>query len=56
MLPADVAVTGGTYAANGLDPAAELVVVQRLAVRIAEQRGLNPDQPRHLTRSVILNG
>ncbi|KJK51010.1 sugar isomerase [Lentzea aerocolonigenes] len=55
-LSGDVAATGGTYVANGLDPVAELVLVQRLAVRIAGQRGLNPDQPRHLTRSVILKG
>jgi fructoselysine-6-P-deglycase FrlB-like protein len=33
---------------------AHLVVAQRLAVAIAEYRGLNPDAPRHLTRSVIL--
>jgi fructoselysine-6-P-deglycase FrlB-like protein len=37
-----------------LDPMAELIRVQRLAVAIAEARGLDPDQPRHLTRSVIL--
>ena len=39
---------------NGLDPAAELVRAQRLAVALATARGLNPDEPRNLTRSVIL--
>lgn len=50
----DVAATGGTYVSSGLDPMAQLVVVQRLAVRLAHDRGLDPDRPRHLTRSVIL--
>ena len=40
--------------ALGRDPLAELVVVQRLAVALAAARGLDPDNPRHLTRSVIL--
>lgn len=46
--------TGGRVAGYGRDPLAELVVVQRLAVAIAATRGLDPDEPRHLTRSVIL--
>jgi fructoselysine-6-P-deglycase FrlB-like protein len=37
-----------------LDPLAELVLAQRLAVAIAEAKGLDPDHPRHLTRSVVL--
>ncbi|PNG91045.1 SIS domain-containing protein [Streptomyces malaysiensis] len=48
--------TGGRVAGYGRDPLAELVVVQRLAVAIAAERGLDPDEPRHLTRSVILGG
>jgi len=36
-------------------PLAELVRVQRLAAAIARARGLDPDRPRNLTRSVILN-
>ncbi|WP_433217445.1 SIS domain-containing protein [Dactylosporangium sp. CS-047395] len=36
------------------DPLAQLVLAQRFAVALAEHRGLNPDQPRLLTRSVIL--
>ncbi|WP_107481487.1 SIS domain-containing protein [Streptomyces malaysiense] len=46
--------TGGTWVAGVLDPLAELVRAQRLAVAVAAARGLDPDRPRHLTRSVIL--
>lgn len=53
-LPAQIAATGGHLEASTLDPLADLIRVQRLAVAIAEARGLDPDQPRHLTRSVIL--
>lgn len=48
--------TGGLWVAGGLDPLAELVRAQRLAVAVAASRGLDPDRPRHLTRSVILAG
>jgi fructoselysine-6-P-deglycase FrlB-like protein len=34
---------------------AELILIQRTAVALAELRGLDPDQPRHLTRSVVLS-
>jgi fructoselysine-6-P-deglycase FrlB-like protein len=40
--------------ALGRDPLADLVVVHRLAAALASARGLDPDNPRHLTRSVIL--
>ncbi|MFE2430824.1 SIS domain-containing protein [Streptomyces sp. NPDC059373] len=53
-LGADIARTGGVLEASGLDPLADLVRAQRLAVAIAEARGLDPDTPRNLTRSVIL--
>jgi glucosamine 6-phosphate synthetase-like amidotransferase/phosphosugar isomerase protein len=33
---------------------AELVRVQRLAVALAAARGLDPDRPRNLSRSVVL--
>ncbi|MFF3414758.1 SIS domain-containing protein [Streptomyces sp. NPDC002698] len=46
--------TGGLWVDGGLDPLAELVRAQRLAVAVAAARGLDPDRPRHLTRSVIL--
>lgn len=47
-----VAGSGGTDGA--LDPLADLVRAQRLAVAVAESRGCDPDRPRHLTRSVVL--
>lgn len=48
--------TGATWVSGGLDPLAELVRAQRLAVTVAAARGLDPDRPRHLTRSVVLDG
>ncbi|MEV5725977.1 SIS domain-containing protein [Streptomyces pharetrae] len=50
----EVRATGARWIAGGLDPLAELVRAQRLAVAVAAARGLDPDRPRHLTRSVIL--
>jgi fructoselysine-6-P-deglycase FrlB-like protein len=52
----DVAGAGGRWIARDRDPLAELVAVHRLAVEVALLRGLTPDTPRNLTRSVILNG
>lgn len=46
--------TGATWVASDLDPLAQLVAVHLWAVRRAEQRGLDPDSPRHLTRAVHL--
>ncbi|MER5427769.1 SIS domain-containing protein [Streptomyces sp. NPDC002588] len=46
--------TGALWVPGELDPLAELVRAQRLAVAVAAARGLDPDRPRHLTRSVIL--
>ncbi|WP_427168025.1 SIS domain-containing protein [Streptomyces sp. C1-1] len=46
--------TGGLWIAGDLDPLAELVRAQRLAVAVAASHDLDPDRPRHLTRSVIL--
>ncbi|HET6533247.1 MAG TPA: sugar isomerase [Actinoplanes sp.] len=37
-----------------LDPMADLIVAQRVAVALAEAQGLDPDHPRNLTRSVVL--
>ncbi|MFK0121392.1 SIS domain-containing protein [Streptomyces sp. NPDC090994] len=53
-LAEQVAATGGMWVAGTLDPLAELVRAQRLAVAVAAARDLDPDRPRHLTRSVIL--
>lgn len=50
----DVARTGGTFVSSELDPLADLVRVQRLAVALAHLKGLDPDRPRNLTRSVVL--
>lgn len=46
--------TGARWIEGKLDPLAELVRVHRLAVAVAAAKGLDPDQPRNLTRSVIL--
>jgi fructoselysine-6-P-deglycase FrlB-like protein len=50
----DVAATGATVRIADRDPMAELILIQRMAVAIAAERGLDPDHPRHLTRSVML--
>jgi fructoselysine-6-P-deglycase FrlB-like protein len=50
----DVEAVGATVVHLGLDPMAELVAIQRAAVALANARGLDPDRPRHLTRSVVL--
>ncbi|HET8658754.1 MAG TPA: sugar isomerase [Micromonosporaceae bacterium] len=54
-LAGDVAATGATFVTSDLDPMAHLVVAQRLAVTAALARGLDPDRPRHLPRSVVLH-
>jgi fructoselysine-6-P-deglycase FrlB-like protein len=51
----DARATGATVVGGALDPLAELVLAQRTAVALAEHRGLDPDRPRHLTRSVVLS-
>ena len=50
-----IVATGATLVRTGdLDPLAALVLAQRFAVAAAAARGLDPDRPRALTRSVIL--
>ncbi len=51
----DVDATGATLLHSDLDPLAELVKVHRLCVLRAADRDLDADQPRHLTRSIILD-
>ncbi|MCL2803331.1 MAG: SIS domain-containing protein [Micrococcales bacterium] len=46
--------TGASWIAPRFDPMAALVVAQRLAVERALVRGMDPDRPRHLSRSVVL--
>jgi fructoselysine-6-P-deglycase FrlB-like protein len=50
----DIAATGAIVVNDALDPVADLVRAQLLSVRLASARGLDPDQPRNLTRSVVL--
>lgn len=51
----DVARTGASWENAARDPLAELVRAQRLAVAVARARGMDPDRPRHLARSVVLD-
>jgi fructoselysine-6-P-deglycase FrlB-like protein len=53
-LVADIRATGASVMESEIDPMAELVTLQRAAVALAEARGLDPDRPQHLTRSVVL--
>jgi fructoselysine-6-P-deglycase FrlB-like protein len=53
-IAADIAVTGATLVDDDLDPVADLVRAQHLAVDAALARHLDPDRPRNLTRSVVL--
>ena len=55
-LAADVAPTGASFVDHAEDPQVDLIRVQRLAAARAELTGLDPDHPRGLTRSVVLNG
>jgi len=50
----EIATAGGTTWVGAEDPMAELVRVHKLALALARARGLDPDRPRNLTRSVIL--
>ena len=53
-MPQQVHETGAELVTFDGCPIAHLVLAQRLAVERAIARGLNPDTPRNLTRSVIL--
>jgi fructoselysine-6-P-deglycase FrlB-like protein len=55
-LAAEVTATGAAAVEALGDPLIELVRVQRLALAMAEARGLDPDNPPHLTRAVVLEG
>ena len=45
---------GATAYRDHRDPLAQLLLVQRFALALAAHRGLDPDNPRLLTRSVVL--
>jgi glucosamine 6-phosphate synthetase-like amidotransferase/phosphosugar isomerase protein len=54
-LAAQVAATGAEFVDHDLDPMVDLVLAQRVAVARALSLGVDPDQPRNLTRSVVLS-
>lgn len=54
-LAAQVEATGARFVQHDIDPLADLVRLHRVALDRAVGRGLNPDEPRNLTRSVILD-
>jgi fructoselysine-6-P-deglycase FrlB-like protein len=53
-LLADARRTGATVITSDDDPLAGLIGAQRLAATLADRKGIDPDQPRALSRSVIL--
>ena len=53
-LAADCARTGALVVDSGGDPLTGLIGAQRLAVALAQGKGIDPDYPRSLSRSVIL--
>ncbi|MCW3815981.1 SIS domain-containing protein [Micromonospora sp. DR5-3] len=53
-LAEQVRATGAHFEHRDIDPLAELVRVHRLCLAKARRAGLDPDNPRHLTRSIIL--
>lgn len=53
-LVATVERIGALAVTSDLDPMADLVRAQRLAVALARAKGLDPDRPRNLDRSVVL--
>ncbi|BCW35437.1 hypothetical protein StoSoilA2_14930 [Arthrobacter sp. StoSoilA2] len=54
-LDKDMAATGALYIHTDKHPLAELARVHKVTLERARVRGLNPDLPRNLTRSVILD-
>jgi len=54
-LLADARRTGATVIAPDTDPLAGLIGAQRLAAVLAVRKGIDPDQPRALSRSVIIS-
>lgn len=54
-LAAQVEATGARFVQHPIDPLADLVRLHRVALDRAVAKGLEPDQPRNLTRSVILD-
>ena len=55
-LAGDVAATGAQFVDDDLDPMVDLIRAQRLAVELARHAGRDPDRPRALSFSVVLDG
>jgi fructoselysine-6-P-deglycase FrlB-like protein len=55
-LAEEISATGATLVCEPLDSLAALVLAQRTAVALAQAKGLDPDRPRNLARSVVLEG
>ena len=51
----DIKSTGALFESSTLDPMAHLIRAQRVAIAIAKKRGLDADNPRGLSRSIILD-
>lgn len=51
----DIQSTGALLEMSKLDPMAHLIRAQRVAIAIAKKRGCDADNPRGLSRSIILN-
>jgi fructoselysine-6-P-deglycase FrlB-like protein len=49
----EIATTGAAVLTARLDPLAEVIRIQRLAVALADHRGLDPDRPANLERAVV---
>jgi len=54
-LAGDMVRTGALYINNDVHPLAELARIHRVTLDRARARGMNPDTPRNLSRSVILS-
>lgn len=54
-LAGEIEETGASLVQPSNDPLVELVRVQRFVVQLALDRGLDPDHPQHLNRSVVLD-
>lgn len=52
----DVAATGALYISTGAHPLADLARIHKITLDRARSLDLDPDFPRHLSRSVILEG
>jgi fructoselysine-6-P-deglycase FrlB-like protein len=50
----DVRRTGASVVWPGHDPLVSLAQAQLLALRVAQARGLDPDEPRNLNRAIVL--